>query len=87
MNILDSTGADPYLGDVLVKGQRIVSVGTKLLSDDLVGARIIKGNGRTLMSGLGTFLTVRLNSHNDDHSAPCSGRAYALHLGFLRPWS
>ncbi|KAH7914913.1 dipeptidase [Hygrophoropsis aurantiaca] len=52
VNILDSTGRDPYRGDVLVKGQRIISVGRKLSPDDLRGARVYQGNGRTLMSGL-----------------------------------
>lgn len=55
VKIIDSTGAEPYPGDVLVKGQRIASVGVKLSQDELVasGAKIIQGNGRTLMSGLG----------------------------------
>lgn len=51
VSILDSTGAQPYRGNVLVDGDRIVSVGT----DDpgSVGdARVIEGRGRTLMSGL-----------------------------------
>jgi len=52
VNILDSTGAEPYHGDVLVRGTKIVSVGTKLSSDDLKGARIVNGDGRTLMAGM-----------------------------------
>ncbi len=54
VNILDSTGAQPYRGDVLVKGQRIVSVGEKLDGSKLRGARVIQGEGRTLMAGLST---------------------------------
>lgn len=53
VNILDSTGAAPYLGDVLVKGQRIVKVGGKLSPEELHDVRVFEGKGRTLMSGLG----------------------------------
>ncbi|KIJ67185.1 hypothetical protein HYDPIDRAFT_84382 [Hydnomerulius pinastri MD-312] len=52
VNILDSTGREPYRGDVLLKGQRIISVGDKLSAETLKGARVFEGNGRTLMSGL-----------------------------------
>ncbi|KAJ7841962.1 hypothetical protein B0H13DRAFT_2099115 [Mycena leptocephala] len=52
VNILDSTGTAPYLGDVLVKDQRIVKVGGKLSPEDLVGAHVFQGKGRTLMSGM-----------------------------------
>jgi hypothetical protein len=54
VKIIDSTGKDAYRGDVLVKGKRIVSVGSKLdLNDpELKGVRIIQGEGRTLMSGM-----------------------------------
>ena len=52
VNILDSTGVAPYLGDVLVKGKRIVRVGSKLAPETLQGAFVIDGKGRTLMSGL-----------------------------------
>ncbi|KAF6219060.1 hypothetical protein HO133_005604 [Letharia lupina] len=56
VNILDSTGADPYHGDVYIEGERIVFVGTvprveELRKDSKV--RVINGRGRTLMSGLG----------------------------------
>ena len=53
MNILDSTGRQPYKGDVLIKGKHIVSVGGKLSEENLTGARIFEGKGRTLMSGMG----------------------------------
>lgn len=52
VDILDSTGAAPYRGDVLVKGKRIISVGGKLAPEILQGASVIEGRGRTLMSGL-----------------------------------
>ncbi|KAJ7256114.1 hypothetical protein C8J57DRAFT_1345155 [Mycena rebaudengoi] len=48
VNILDSTGAPPYVGDVLVQGQRISKVGGKLTAKDLEGARVFEGKGRTL---------------------------------------
>lgn len=56
VNILDSTGADPYHGDVYIEGERITHVGSvpdvgRLRSDPKV--RHIEGRGRTLMSGLG----------------------------------
>lgn len=52
VNILYSTGSDLYRGDVLIEGQRIVSVGTKLTAEPLSDARVFEGKGRTLMSGL-----------------------------------
>ncbi|KAJ7488924.1 hypothetical protein FB451DRAFT_1223293 [Mycena latifolia] len=52
VEILDSTGAMPYRGDVLIAGQRIVKVGGTLSSEELDGARVIEGKGRTLMSGM-----------------------------------
>lgn len=56
VNILDSTGRDPYRGDVLIEGERITAVGNvpnvKNLKKD-VKVRVFHGNGRTLMSGLG----------------------------------
>jgi imidazolonepropionase-like amidohydrolase len=51
VSILDSTGADPYPGDVLVEGDRIAAVGAvdPAATNE---ARVIEGRGRTLMSGL-----------------------------------
>jgi imidazolonepropionase-like amidohydrolase len=51
VSILDSTGADPYPGDVLVENDRISAVGF-VSPNDAHGARVIEGRGRTLMSGL-----------------------------------
>ena len=56
VNILDSTGADPYHGDVYIEGEHISHVGKVPNVDHLrkdPKVRIIEGNGRTLMSGLG----------------------------------
>ena len=49
VSILDSTGAEPYRGDVLVDHDRIVSVGGTAPAAD---AQVVEGRGRTLMSGL-----------------------------------
>ncbi|QXJ20294.1 amidohydrolase family protein [Actinomadura graeca] len=51
VRILDSTGAAPYPGDVLVDGDRIAAVGT-VDAAHATGARVVEGRGRTLMSGL-----------------------------------
>jgi imidazolonepropionase-like amidohydrolase len=51
VSILDSTGADPYPGDVLVENDRIAAVGA-VEPARAEGARIVEGRGRTLMSGL-----------------------------------
>ncbi|KAI5776574.1 hypothetical protein EDC01DRAFT_625166 [Geopyxis carbonaria] len=55
VNIFDSTGAEPYRGDVLIHGERITHVGhvpsaATLATDPTV--RTIHGRGRFLMSGL-----------------------------------
>ncbi|AKT50959.1 metal-dependent hydrolase family protein [Arsenicicoccus sp. oral taxon 190] len=50
VNIIDSTGAQPYRGDVLVTDGRIRQVGHVDATPE--GARTINGRGRTLMSGL-----------------------------------
>ena len=51
VSILDSTGAEPYPGDVLVENDRIAAVGA-VDPASANGARVIEGRGRTLMSGL-----------------------------------
>ncbi|RAL14746.1 composite domain of metallo-dependent hydrolase [Aspergillus homomorphus CBS 101889] len=52
VRILDSTGADPYSGDVLIEGERIVSVG-QVDPAATQEALVIDGGGtKTLMSGL-----------------------------------
>jgi imidazolonepropionase-like amidohydrolase len=51
VRIIDSTGAGPYPGDVLVDNDRIAAVGT-VDPAHATGARVIEGRGRTLMSGL-----------------------------------
>ncbi|MDV7355038.1 amidohydrolase family protein [Rhodococcus oxybenzonivorans] len=52
VRIFDSTGSDPYEGEVLVEGERIAEVrkGTGDLPRE--GARVIDGQGKFLMSGL-----------------------------------
>ncbi|KAK3076453.1 hypothetical protein LTS18_012965, partial [Coniosporium uncinatum] len=56
VNILDSTGREPYRGDVYLEGERIRYVGevpdkARLAASPNV--KVIQGRGRTLMSGLG----------------------------------
>jgi imidazolonepropionase-like amidohydrolase len=51
VQILDSTGRQPFSGSVLVEGERIRSVGV-VDGVESQGARIVDGKGRTLMSGL-----------------------------------
>ncbi|TCK20678.1 metal-dependent hydrolase family protein [Pseudonocardia endophytica] len=51
VRILDSTGADPYPGDVLVVDDRIAAVG-QVDPGRAEGAQVVEGRGRTLMSGL-----------------------------------
>ncbi|OTB05024.1 hypothetical protein M426DRAFT_261384 [Hypoxylon sp. CI-4A] len=52
VNIFDSTGSDPFLGDVLIEGERIVSVG-KVSAAPGSDTLVIDGKGKkTLMSGL-----------------------------------
>ncbi|KUJ11037.1 isoaspartyl dipeptidase-like protein [Mollisia scopiformis] len=56
VNILDSSGRDPYRGDVLIERERITRVGTVLNVEELKRdpkVRVFHGRGRTLMSGLG----------------------------------
>lgn len=56
VNILDSTGREPYRGDVLIEGERIIAVGQVKNVDDLgrdPRVRVFNGKGHTLMSGLG----------------------------------
>jgi hypothetical protein len=56
VNILDSTGRDPYPGDVLIEGEKITKVGTVPNAEELkkdLKVRVLQGRGRTLMSGLG----------------------------------
>ncbi|TKA83477.1 hypothetical protein B0A55_00563 [Friedmanniomyces simplex] len=56
VNIIDSTGREPFKGDVYIEGERIKYVGEvpnieRLEKDPKV--RTVQGKGRTLMSGLG----------------------------------
>ena len=56
VNILDSTGCDPYRGDVLIEGEKITKVGVVPYAEELKTdpkVRVFQGRGRTLMSGLG----------------------------------
>lgn len=53
VNIIDSTGKDPFLGDVLIEGERITQVGGSIDPDPSSDTLVIDGDGRkTLLSGL-----------------------------------
>ena len=53
VKILDSTGREPYLGDVLIEGNTIKEVGKVSSQPDTADTTIIDGKGtKTLMSGL-----------------------------------
>lgn len=56
VNIIDSTGREPFTGDVYIEGERIKYVGEVPNVESLArsaSVRTIPGKGRTLMSGLG----------------------------------
>ncbi|MCX7418273.1 MAG: amidohydrolase family protein [Planctomycetia bacterium] len=50
--ILDCTGAAPYLGEVLVEGNRITTVAREMNQVSQEGVDVIDGGGATLMPGL-----------------------------------
>lgn len=52
VQVLDGTGAPPFAGEVLVRGERIAHVGLASSVSRSVGARIVDGQGGTLMPGL-----------------------------------
>lgn len=52
VNILDSTGAQPFLGEVLIVDERITDVRAGSGNLPREGVKVIDGRGQTLMSGL-----------------------------------
>lgn len=52
VRVLDGTGADPFDGEVLVKGNRISQIARGGASIAAPGAEVVDGNGCTLMPGL-----------------------------------
>ena len=52
VRILDATGAQPYVGEVLVQGNRIARVGRGPRSLPQSGTTVIDGAGATLMPGM-----------------------------------
>lgn len=55
--IYDGTGADAFLGDILVRGNRIEKIGEELICD---GAQVIDLQGLSVSSGF-----MDAHSHND----------------------
>ena len=64
--IYDGTGADAFLGDILVRGDRIEKIGEGLICD---GAQVIDLQGLSVSSGF-----MDAHSHNDSLSAKIPGR-------------
>lgn len=52
VNVLDCSGAPPFAGQVLVRGERIEAVWRREGAPKVEDARVIDGRGRTLMPGL-----------------------------------
>ena len=75
VSILDCTGAEPYIGSVLVEGNRIAAVvpgGATLAAGD---AMVVDGRGATLMPGL-----IEAHSH-----LSFTDVAQSVELGFIPP--
>ncbi len=77
VNVLDCTGADPYRGEVLIDGNRIVGVaaGSDVLPRD---AHVVDGGGGFLMPGLIESHTSReererYKAHGSTHGAFANG--------------
>ena len=51
-NVIDGTGADPFRGDVLIVGDRIVSVGPDIGTEMPSGVQVIDAAGQTVMPGM-----------------------------------
>ena len=74
--IFDGTGAPARPGNVLIRGERIVAVGSNLRPGR--GTRIVDGRGMTLIPGLHDLHT---HLRSPGFSAPDDlGKAYASHL-------
>src|SRR5262245_63349974 len=58
-SVVDGTGAAAYRANVLIKGDTIVAIDTKM-SADATAARVIEANGRTLAPGF-----VDMHTHGD----------------------
>src|SRR5262245_32465267 len=58
-SVVDGTGASAYRANVLVKGDTIVAIDTKM-SADATAARVIDANGRTLAPGF-----IDMHTHGD----------------------
>ena len=52
VRVLDATGAPPFMGEVIVRGNRIASIGKGQRVSPMGGTTVIDGMGATLMPGL-----------------------------------
>ena len=57
-NIVDGSGKEGWVGDVLVHGNRIVKVCLALSDEEKQGAKIIECKGRSLMPGLSASIST-----------------------------
>ena len=66
VRVLDCSGAEPFLGEVLVEGRMIRKVSDQLNALPKQGARVVEGDGAFLMPGLVESHThLGLNNSND----------------------
>ena len=66
--IYDGTGADPFIGDIIVRGDRIEKIGEGLTCD---GAQMIDLHGLSVSSGF-----MDAHSHNDWFAIRCDPRPF-----------
>lgn len=57
VTVVDGSGAEPYVSDVAIVGDRIVAIGNL---DGQAAQRVINGNGRCLMPGF-----IDVHTHDD----------------------
>ena len=57
-NIVDGSGKEGWVGDVLVHGNRIVKICPALSDEEKQGAKVIECKGRSLMPGLSALIST-----------------------------
>ena len=79
--IYDGTGADAFLGDILVRGDRIEKIGEGLICD---GAQVIDLQGLSVSSGFmdahshNDWFAIRKDPRLSDRASPRSSPAIAV---------
>ncbi len=72
VSVIDGTGAEPFAGSVLVRGNRITAV-TRGAAPEAAGATVVDGGGATLMPGL-----IDAHAHLSFLDAPTLGDINSL---------